>query len=258
MRRMGCLLGLLAVALAGRAEIDPETILGVWLFDEGRGDVAADSGPNGFDGFLHGAQWVDAKYKKGLAFDGNDWVEVPNDPKLQVGPELTMMALFYAEDIGDWRQLIAKSDEYLLRIDPPQEGNRMSAFVKPGGNWEPRASASVPQLETWIHFAATYQADPPGGVDHLKVFVNGVRSGQSTRPGAIAPTNNPVEFGRWGGGSYFVGIIDEVALFSVALEEEDLRLIAENGLEAVLRGGLAVHPLGKLAVSWAALKASAR
>ena len=46
-----------------------------------------------------------------------------------------MMAWFYAIKIDDWRQLIAESNEYLLRIDPPQEGNRMSAFVKPNGSW---------------------------------------------------------------------------------------------------------------------------
>ena len=238
---------------AARGAVDPETAVGVWLMDEDGGDTAADSSGRGFDGTLNGPDWAPGKFGSALQFDGVSWVSVTSEPEMQVGDQLSMMAWFFAEDIGDWRQIIAKSDEYLLRIDPPGEGNKMSAFVKPGGGWEPRASANVPNLDEWIHFAATYDADPPGDADHLKVYVNGLLAGQSTRPGDIGATNNDVEIGRWGGGSYFVGIIDEAAIFNVVLEEADIGAIAENGLQAAL-GGLPVNPRGRLTATWASLK----
>jgi hypothetical protein len=126
----------------------------------------------------------------------------------------------------------------------------MSAFVKPGGNWEPRASAMVPDLETWIHFAATY--DSKDGA--LNVYVNGVQAGSSMRPGKVASTANPVEIGRWGGGSYFVGIIDEAAIFKdVVLEESDLQTIMDKGLEVALYGE-AVSAKAKLSTTWARIK----
>ena len=126
------------------SEIDPETAVGVWLFDEGAGKTTKDASGKGHDGTINGAKWKDGKIGKALEFDGAQWVSIDSTPELQLGEELTMMAWFYATDISTWRQLIAKSNEYLLRIDPPQEGNKMSAFVKPGGSWEPRASAHVP------------------------------------------------------------------------------------------------------------------
>ncbi len=242
-----------ALAATARADIDPTTAVGVWLLDEDGGDTAADSSGRGFDGELNGPDWAVGKFGAALQFDGASWVSIADQPELQATEQLSMMAWFFAEDIGDWRQLIAKNDEYLLRIDPPGEGNKMSAFVKPGGAWEPRASATVPNLDEWIHFAATYEQEPKGDVDHLKVYVNGILAGQSTRPGKIGAAGGAVEIGRWGGGSFFVGIIDDVGIFNVALAEEDILAIAENGLQAAL-GGLPVDSRGKLTVAWGDLR----
>ena len=50
------------------------------------------------------------------------------------------------------------------------------------------------------------------------------------------------------------GIIDDVALFSVALEEEDIQEIMNNGLQKTLNI-IAVESAGKLAVTWGRLKA---
>jgi hypothetical protein len=244
---------LLFAANIGLAKIDPETAVGVWLFDEGVGNTTQDSSGMGHEGKITGAKWKDGKFGKALEFNGGQWVQTPSTPELQIGDQLTMMAWFFATKIDDWRQLIAKSDEYLLRIDPPQEGNRMSSFVKPNGSWEPRASSRVPETKEWIHFAATY--DSKAKNEQLKVYVNGVQAGVSTRPGKVALTPNPVEIGRWGGGSFFVGIIDEVAIFrDVVLTEEDLQAIMDNGLTKAL-GGLSVSPKEKLPTAWGRMKA---
>ena len=41
------------------AEIDPDTIVGMWLFDEGKGNVATDDTGNGLDGEFEGKpKWV--------------------------------------------------------------------------------------------------------------------------------------------------------------------------------------------------------
>ncbi len=116
---------------------------------------------------------------------------------------------------------------------------------------EPRASAIVPALDTWIHFAAVY--DSTSDSSELKVYVDGVLSGQSARPGKISTTTNPVEFGRWGGGSYFVGIIDEAAIFNIALTEEDIQTTMNDGLEKLLKGH-AVNPNARLTITWGDIK----
>ena len=69
----------LLIPLQGFADIDPESITGMWLFDEGKGGVATDASENGNDGEIHGAKWVDGKFGKALEFDGaSNWVEVPH------------------------------------------------------------------------------------------------------------------------------------------------------------------------------------
>ena len=51
------------LAQLGNAEIDPESIVGAWLFDEASGKVAKDSSDKGNDGDLvGGAKWVKGKF----------------------------------------------------------------------------------------------------------------------------------------------------------------------------------------------------
>ena len=167
-----------------------------------------------------------------------------------VKEELKMMSYFFAEALNDWHQLIAKDAEYLLRIDPPAEGGALSAFVSVDGSWEPRASAGVPDVEVWTHFAAVYNSDDT----LLRVYVNGEPKGQSARPGKPGGGNTPVTIGHWGGGSNFIGIIDEVAIFNTVLEEGDIKEIAADGLAAFLEVGQSVERSGKLTTTWGRLK----
>ena len=60
------------IALPGLAKIDPDSITGMWLFNEGKGGTAADASGNGNDGEIHGAKWVDGKFGKALEFNGTD------------------------------------------------------------------------------------------------------------------------------------------------------------------------------------------
>jgi len=65
---------LIFVGLTGQsvAEIDPNTIVGVWLFDDGSGDVAKDSSGNGLDGALvDGPAWGNGRFGKALELDGS-------------------------------------------------------------------------------------------------------------------------------------------------------------------------------------------
>jgi len=235
--------------MAAQAEIDPSSIAGVWLFDDGSGDVALDSSGNGNDGIVTGVTWTTGRFGGGLLFEDAGSVEIASTAKLQVGDQKTIMAYFSAQALDDWHQLIAKDGEYLLRIDPPSEGGNMSSFFNVGG-WEPRSSAGVPQLGTWTHFAAAY--DKAEGM--LRTFVNGELITETGRAGDPSLGDAPVTIGHWGDGSNFVGVIDEVAIFDVALGAEDILEIATNGLQALLAGSASVEPAGKLTITWGDLK----
>ena len=191
------------------------------------------------------------KFGDGLEFSGAQSVSINSTADLQLGNEHTMMAWFFATDISQHRMLISKNGEYLLRIDVPGEGNKMSTFVNIGG-WEPRASAGVPKTDTWTHIAATF--DSGANNNQLVIYVNGERANSSTRPGKGAGNAEPVAIGRWNNGSYFVGIIDEVAIFKAVLTEDDLKTIMEHGLDKSLGGVASVDASDKLTTTWANLK----
>ena len=65
-----------------------------------------------------------------------------------------------------------------------------------------------------------------------------------------------LKIGRWNTGSYFVGIIDEVAIFKSVLTEDDLKTIMDHGLDETLGGVSAVNASAKLATTWGTLKAN--
>ena len=62
------------------AEIDPDTVVGLWLFDEGNGKVVSDASGNGLDGEFEGKpKWVQGKFGEGLELDGQGaYVKIPD------------------------------------------------------------------------------------------------------------------------------------------------------------------------------------
>ena len=250
MKKVACLIFFIFVPVfMAHAAVNPENIVGIWLFDEGNGDIAEDSSGNEHEGQIIGGKYEDGKFGQALQFEGNGEVKVMSTEKLNIGDEFTMMAYLNPEALTTHHQMIAKNAEYLLRIDTPGEGGKMSAFIGLGG-WEPRASAGVPEEDTWTHFAAVFNA----GDRLLHVYVNGVHIGQSGRDGKTTPGGDPLTFGTWNGGSRFIGMLDEIAIFNVALEEEDIMEIATDGLQAFIGGGQSVEPSAKLTTTWGNLK----
>jgi hypothetical protein len=243
------MLFILVPSLIVSAAVKPENIMGMWFFDEGKGDTAVDSSGNKNDGTITSVKWTDGKYGKALLFEGAGGVKINSAETLNLGDQFTMMAFFNAKTLNNYHAIMCKNNEYLLRMDNLAEGGKMSAFVNLTNNWEPRASAFVPVKDTWYHYAAVYSSK----TKQLTVYVNGEQAGQSGRDGKPNPNQDPVNIGNWGGGSNFLGIIDDVAIFNVAVSPEDVKAISENGLKAAL-GSKSVDSSGKLATTWGDVK----
>ena len=118
---------LVSLAFAGQssARIDPASIAGAWLFDEGSGNTVKDISENGNDGeFVGDPQWVKGKFGEALEFNGTtDYVAVPDSPSLRITDAITIVAWVYiALDqrtqqrgtvLGKWSQ-IANTWSYVL------------------------------------------------------------------------------------------------------------------------------------------------
>ncbi|MEO2006075.1 MAG: LamG domain-containing protein, partial [Candidatus Poribacteria bacterium] len=85
----------------------------------------------------------------------------------------------------------------------------------------------------------------------LALYVNGVLAGEKdiggANPSIVMNDNENSIGGRDTNASWFVGVIDEFALFSRALEEQEIRRWMDQAF--------AVDPEGRLATMWSRVKA---
>ncbi len=221
----------------------------VWLFNEDGRDATE----NGFHAELNGAQIKNGS----LMLDKGKWAEAANQAAFQAQGGVTLIARVFPTQINrddDFiaHMILAKGNEYLLRIDPPDQGSRFAAFFYLDENWRPEASAVAPQENAWATVAATYEPTENGAAN-VKLYVDGELKAEANRPGMVLTTDNPVEIGRWQDFSYFIGAIDEAAVMTRAASAEEIAFLYKIGLEAFSQG-LAVDPAGRLAVSWGNLK----
>jgi len=230
------------------AKIDPETVIGMWLFDEGKGDIATDSSGNKNDGKLTGGpKWVDGKIGKSLEFDGaSSYVSVSNSESLNPTKAITLEAWIYPKGFdADGNGILTKEGQYILGLNWPQGGNaqKLNLWLTIG-SWILFTGDEV-SADSWSHVAATYD----GSIK--KLYINGNLVNSTSQKGGIATSANNILIaqGNVGIGSQaFKGLIDELAVFNVALTETDIK--------DSMRGFLtAVAPVGKLATTWGRIKA---
>lgn len=238
----------------GYAKINLENCVGMWLFDEGKGNAVKDSIGKCKDGKVNGAEWADGKVGKALKFNGKDnFVEVPDIPDLNPKKAMSMGCWVYLTgNAGQHRDIISKDGEnaerqYLLTSS---DVNKFRAHI-----WSADGVAhyfdgkTTVELEKWYHVVQTYD----GNV--LILYVDGKEDGNVSFSNDIIVTAQPVRFGgganAGAAGYYTPGTIDEIFIFNVALKKEDIQSLMDNGLSGVL----AVQHNGKLATTWSSIKA---
>ena len=234
------------------AKIDQKAVVGMWLFDEDRGDTVKDSSGKDNDGTLKNApKWVDGKFGKALEFDGvKAHVDCGNDVSLDLTGDFTIVAWINFEDPEnpfDYAQVVARTD------GGGQGGVEFGICPGTGklyttnGPDTVRSNTPLKKRE-WYHVSAVYSGNT------LTFYVNGEEDGggnitfpSSTQPTGIgrAPARDLLPY---------KGIIDDVAVFTEALTKSDIKSIMTKGLGVAL-GITAVSPSGKLAATWASIKA---
>jgi len=242
------------LATSSYAKLDLKTCIGMWLFDEGEGDITADSSGSKNDATLmNGPKWVDGKFGKGVSFDGvDDFVGLASQPDITKGFTFSAWVKRNAETPSC--QEIFNNHRFFLRTQPEGEAatNPFETFVNlADGTVEPRASSGVAStVKQWFFIAVTWDKTT------LKIYVDGEFKGQSTRTGTLAtPVNAQIGRGEQKdlNANPFNGIIDDVAFFSVVLEAGDIKTLMDQGLKESL-GLAAVDLSGKLTTTWAGVK----
>lgn len=245
MTHIGLIVVSLILAQQVNAKIDPKFIVGVWLFDEGAGNASRDLSGKGNDGKLVGnPKWIAGKFGKALEFDGkDDYVEVLDSDTLDVSAvTLTAWVKSEAKQLLDGNVIVYKKASYIHQY----WSSTINPGVFVGGQW--CGSGWLPQAVMWDgewhHVALTYDGSAQ------KFYVDGVFVGENAAcKGDIDITDSNLTIGT-GNTGFYTGVIDEVAVFSVALNEDDFGTIIKESFKAIT----AVSSIEKLASTWGNIK----
>jgi hypothetical protein len=234
------------------AKIDPKNVMGMWLFNDGSGDKAQDSSGNKNDGILTGGpKWDKGKFGGALMFGGtSDYVLVKTPPNIPLADTPRTIA-GWINDQGsnaNWGSIICygANDCNGLMFGIGKQGS----LTFWGGCKDFQTGTALPQNE-WAFVAITYDQK------NITVWLN-----DKAIPIAMTAFNTPTsnlfmgaETINNGAGfrQYYKGLIDEFAIFDVALAPADLKTIMDQGLEKAA-GGLAVSLSGKLTTTWGEVK----
>jgi len=237
------------VIAPANSAIDKSSMVAVWLFDEGSGQIANDSSENGNDAEFQGQpKWIDGKFGKALWFNGStDYIAAPDSESLDINTDqLSIVAWINGEGWPAANHVVRKvadgdtSAVYILRVQP----ETVRIYLNTGGGDEITDGTTVLPVNEWIHVAMIYDSE------EVRVYVNGELDGNKPQVGEVRQSNNELRIGRGEPAGYFFGSIDEVAIFSSALTEEDIRDIMKTGLGMILP----VESVGKLSIAWAEVK----
>ena len=232
----------LMCASVSTAEFDMETVVGMWLFDEGKGNTAADFSENGNDGKLeNGPKWIkNGQFGSALEFDGNESKGHVVVGDLGLAGALTLVLWAKPSDAADDDRLISN----LIGPTNPAFAIRFQSGAVDiwGRAWKP----VIPKFDDkkWGHYA--FVLDDEGNATG---YYNG-KEGET-----VTDTYIFTEIGigatflhQWG--QYYSGVFDEIAFFSVSLTEDDINVAMTKGLKSAL----AVYPAGKLTTTWGNIK----
>jgi hypothetical protein len=230
--------------LASLVPISPavtiDDAIGIWLFDDGKGETTADATKNGNDGkLMEGPTWVDGKFGGGLSFD----VEGPF-VRIQV-PSV---------NLSSWTAMIwiyptnPRAGHYQGLIQSWPNGGEFQIDGNGAVGVHPVYGGSL-EAEEWSHVGVLIESN------QLQVYING----EAVTSGAIgAVTLGNIGIGDLyevpAGFNYkFSGIVDEVAIFKTAIAEDDIRDIMTDGLGKVF-GLAAMSNVGKVTATWGRIK----
>jgi len=243
-------------ASPGYAEIEPDMVIGIWLFDSAEDNIAIDSSGNGNDGELkNGAALNEGVFGEALELNGaGAHVEYGVNDNLK--PEfLTLVAWFNTRKLNGHSHIFQSGKDWddiagvVFRVH--QDGFFQAAVATGAGNVASWVNSPALSDETWYHAAITFD-----GTSFI-LYMDGAEASRGGG-GEILYDDRTVRTGVHPDdtGAAFDGFIDELALFNEALPQEDIAAIMSDGLEVTVDlAGSAVSSAGKLATTWGNIRA---
>ena len=246
------------------ADLDDDLIVR-FTFDNVKGKRIFDESGNGLDArIIKNTKFVEGKYGKAIRItnETKDCVNIPSVGALEISEEITMMAWVYHENwIESTSQWFDKgcysrgsNSSYGMGVFNKGDAHSSGIGIILGGEHQVRfIIRSDMRNKTWHHIVATTDStsvklyldgkivNPPGNLPPAFQFHFRGINDEDLRIGCV---KNKPEY------AFKNGSIDEVAIWSRALSEDEIR--------SAMRGSwLAVSPKHKIATTWGNIKREA-
>ncbi|MHC4629804.1 MAG: LamG-like jellyroll fold domain-containing protein, partial [Planctomycetota bacterium] len=219
-----CFVLVLGLTLTSTAGAD---LIGYWPLDEGAGTTVADVSGRGHNGFFTEGTplWVEGKYGKALRFDGVNKVEIPDHADFHL-EDAVSMALWIKPE-ADVQPTYAKpfikqkSGEYPYAIQYAGNGTSIRATVNASARVDTSGIPNFPG--EWGHLCMTYDGSA------VVLYKDGEEGARNAASGKLQQNDLSLSIGgRLNNAQNFIGICDDVRLFSHALTVEEILQVMEG------------------------------
>jgi hypothetical protein len=220
--------------------IDPESVknqlVAHWAFDEGTGATVGDSSGNGHDGVLSGESWVTAgRFGGALSLASGNSVAVAGFPPATASWTVSVWTRVSTTDLAadavDLTTLISTETVFVggwqMQLDnrPGYQVFDAAYHVGPGDSDYVVAVCRCIAPDRWIHLTAVWD----GVNDKLTLYRDADAVDEKPMPVHILMGETTLLMGKWSMvGRYFVGQIDDVAIWSRALNAAEIRFLSTS------------------------------
>jgi hypothetical protein len=148
-----------------------------------------------------------------LSFDGvDDYVRVKSTPIITSGDSTWIVWVKVVNPSQTSANIFLSQERSYLTFDYSFPGK--ASFNVPGSDICSNTSVSS---NTWYFLAGVYRGN------QQEVWINGILD--KVRSGSASYMSYPVDFGRYSGGYYANGLIDEVRIYNRALSDAEIQAL---------------------------------
>ncbi len=191
-------------------------LIGLWKFDDATNSTtAADSSGHGHDGTYQGAwEVVPGMFGSAVSLDGNtaDYVDIPSSPSFDLVNQTLAFWMNLSSANGNYQMPVTRgvNNPWTIQVQPGGTG-RFLYWITGSGNIGAGFSADV-----WHHMAFTQQGTTGA------IYIDGNLAAQGEAGAIPVPSTLDIFVGKRPDGYPFTGLIDDMAIFDLALTQSQI------------------------------------
>jgi hypothetical protein len=214
--------GLFLTSPTSAIDLNDPDLVGYWPFNEGTGKTTADLSANGYNGTLNGGvEWRKGVSKSALQFNGNDAYVGTGQSILNGLTEFTLAGWVSASNVDVYSSLFGQNEVIEFGFIGGSDVGTWTFC----NNWV-LVSADYPfDYPSWHHVALT------GDAQGVTIYIDGQEAASGS--GVVTSGTSGYTFNIGANvfnasGDPFLGEIDEVFVFSRALNQEEIQLALQG------------------------------